>query len=201
MKALVTTTDNSLSKQLIIKVATLFTLLTLVFTLNSFAQQATILKINVSPMFTGEYGATLEHKLGKRASIYGEASYLNKDNSTVIGQGFGTKAGLRYYFNIKRSYKKGRNKSKMKAFAGHFISAEGRYGQLVPASESFDLQLSRQYSKFAIHYGAQKFWKNFFINAEVGPSWGTSDFADTGSKGYYTDGFNLDGRFAIGLAF
>lgn len=157
MKALVTTTDNSHSKQLIIKVATLFTLLTLVFTLNSFAQQATILKINVSPMFTGEYGATLEHKLGKRASIYGEASYLNKDNSTVIGQGFGTKAGLRYYFNIKRSYKKGRNKSKMKAFAGHFLLFLYRFFRWQGVRESrFHGRLTRslQDDRLALAWGS-----------------------------------------------
>lgn len=185
--------------------ATKFSLLLIAFFFLSssqmFAQEATIVKLNISPMFMGEFGGGFEHKLSKRTSVYGDLAWLNKDQNAISGKGIGSKAGLRYYFNLKRSYKKGRNKSKMKAFSGHFISAEGRYGRLSSSTESFILTEVDQYSKFALHYGIQRFWKNFYVNAEVGPSWGSSDFPDIGSKGYYTDGFNLDGRFAIGLAF
>ena len=152
-------------------------------------------------MFSGEYGFGLEHKLSKRGSIYGDVSWLNKDESQVSGKGIGTKAGLRYYFNLKRNYKKGKSTRKLKAFSGHYLSMEGRYGRLAPHAESSTSDLTHEYGKFALHYGMQRTWKNFFLNAEVGPSWGNSDFADINSKGYYTDGANIDARLSLGLAF
>jgi len=205
MNALSTTQDKSLTINTLTKASALLIIAFFLLSLNSSAQNRsqhpTMIKLNISPVFNGEFGIGLEHKLTKRTSVYGDLSWLDKNQDQIAGKGFGTKAGLRYYMNIKRSYKKGRNKSKMKAFSGSYLSMEGRHGRLAPQSESLSGDFTYQYSKVAVHYGIQRTLKNFFANIEVGPSWGSSDFADIDNRGYYTDGFNLDGRFTIGLAF
>lgn len=205
MNALTTTHDKFLSVRELTKTTALFILAIFLLGLHASAQRVShnpsIWKLNITPMFSGEYGLGLEHKLTKRTSIYGEISYLNKDQSEISGTGFGTKAGLRYFFDIKRSYKHGTHKSKMKAFSGHYLSIEGRRGGLTPHAEFSTTDDIMSYSKVAVHYGMQRTWKHFFLNAEFGPSWGSSDFADINDRGYYTDGYNIDGRITLGLAF
>lgn len=163
--------------------------------------KTTMLKMNVSNAFRGEYTLGLEQKIGLKSSYYVNGGWLHKSQSDMNAAGLGITGGLRYYPKMRKRLRKGKNKSQFAAFSGNYWSVEGRYGLMRslnnPESSAFD----KTYSKLAVHYGIQRAWKHVFINAEFGPSWGNSDFTTNSNRGYFHDGLNIDGKITVGLAF
>ena len=194
----------------------LLTILTLVMGHYSFAQQKesldfhkpfdtyghqTMFKLNASNLLLGELSMGIEKALGLKTSVYANLGWIHKSRTDMNAAGMGIAGGFRYYHTLPIKFLKELNDDPTQAFTGNFVSVEGRLGmmhKIITLEKSgFDLG----YKKLAVHYGIQHIWRIFFVSAEVGPSWGYSDFEPTSHRRYYHNGWNLDGRLTFGITF
>lgn len=164
---------------------------------------AFMIKLNATDAISGLYTGGLELRAGKRASLFAEGGWIQKNNDNIATEGYGVEGGLRLYTNLNKRLRKGKADGKFAHFSGNYFSLQGRYGQLRDLG-SENAGFDYEFKKFAVHYGIQRVWNHVFLNIEAGPSFGGSDF-DQASGGhfdrYYLKDFNFDGKITLGLAF
>ena len=161
----------------------------------------TMFKVNVSNLLLGEMSMGIERSHTLNFAYYGNLAWIHKSRTDMNAAGFGVSGGIRYYHRLPFQFLNISDEASFKSFTGNFVSLEGRAGmmhKIITLEKSgFDLK----YTKIALHYGIQQTWRMFFVTAEIGPSWGSSDFEPSSHRRYYHNGWNLDGRLTAGIAF